>query len=59
MKKWTSWEKVDDEKQAALLKFDEKKEDSSPIFEISFFFEQSIMLIKQVFNITSYYSLFQ
>ena len=43
------------EKKAAIQELNENNEDCSPLLAVSSLFEQSILLLGQVFNTTSYF----
>ena len=49
------WGIMKEEKKASLQKMSENNDDCSPVLSVPFLFEQSILLLGQVFNTTSYF----
>ena len=49
------WGIIEERKEAALQKFSQNNENCSPVLAVSFLFEQSIPLLGQAFNTTSYF----
>ena len=46
---------MEEEKEAAVQGLSENIEDCCPVLAVSFLFEQSILLLGQIFNTTSYF----
>ena len=49
------WTVMEEEKQIAMEYIDSKNGDTIPLMEVSTLFEQSILLLAQAFNATSYF----